>query len=324
MLWRKGSIKILALAAALLSPMVVHAETYPIRPVHIVVPYAAGGPTDVYARILGHNLSELLNQPFVIDNKPGAATMIGATAVAKAPKDGYTLLFSVLTTFTSNPHLYKDIAYKVEDFTPIAQAGMGFLVMAEYPALPPKTAQEMIKYLEANPGKVPMGSLGEGTSTSVIGRCFARSLGQKIREVPYRGSSEMDVALMAGQVGLAFDGLASVAAQNSAGTIRILAVASSRRSPLVPDVPTLAELGYKDCDGTAYWGLLGPAGLPRDVVATLNAAVRKSVAMDNFKSRQQMDGVLTETGSPEELGALIQRDYESWGRLLAPEAAKPQ
>lgn len=321
---RAMSSLLLACALLLLAPRVTRSEPYPNRPVHVVVPYAAGGPTDIYARVLGHDLSELLKQPFVIDNKPGAATMIGATAVARAPKDGYTLLFTVLTTFTSNPHLYKSMAYTTEDFTPIAQAGTGFLVLVANPSIPAKTIPELLTYLKANPGKVPMGSLGEGTSTSVVGRAFMRAIKMRVPEVPYRGSAEMDTALMAGQVAFAFDGLASVVAQNQAGTLRILAIASSKRSPVLPDVPTLAELGYPDCNGTAYWGLFGPAGLPADVVASLNDATVKAVGMDNFKTRQEADGVVPDTGTPAALSDLIRRDYQSWGRLIEPPTAKPE
>ena len=307
------------LAAVLLAaPSMSGAQTYPSRPVRVVVPYVAGGPTDVYARILSKNLSEIMGSPFIIDNKGGAATIIGAEAVAQAKNDGYTLLFTVLTTFSSNPALYKALPYKVDDFAPIANVAAGSFVLAINPSLPVKTVPEFVAYVKANPGKVAMGSLGIGTGPYIVGSTFARVAGLELIEVPYKGSAAAITDLLAGNIGVYFDGLASALAQHKAGKVRILAVSSPKRSPVIPDIPTFTEAGYPELAVSAYWALLAPAGTPKEIIARLNAATLKAANEEGFKSRLLSDGVTLETTTPDGLTELIRRDADAWQRLIRP------
>ena len=294
------------------------ADPYPSQPVKIVVPYVAGGPTDVYARGLGKNLAEALGTPVIVENKGGAATMIGAEAVARAPNDGYTLLFTVLTTFSSNPHLYKKMPYKIDDFAPISVVATGTFVIAVGPSMAAKNVGEFVAYSKSNPGKVAMGSLGIGTGPDMVGKTFARLAGLDLIDVPYKGSSAALNDLLGGNIAVYFDGLASALAQHKAGKLRILAVAGNKRSPVVPDVPTFAELGYTDLAVPVYWALFAPAGTPKDIVARLNAAAVKAANEDTFKSRLLADGVTVETTTPEGLAEVIRNDSESWKKLITP------
>jgi len=304
--------------AALATMPTLAADPYPSKPVKIIVPYVAGGPTDVYARMLAKNLGEALGQPFVVDNKGGAATIIGAEAAARAPNDGYTLMFTVLTTVSSNPLLYKKLPYKVEDFAPIGETATSTFVLATHPSVPAKTVPEFVSYVKANPGKVAMGSLGIGTGPYIVGRTFARVTGLDMIEVSYKGSAAAMTDLLGGQIGVYFDGLSSALPQYKAGKIRILAVASAKRNPTMPEVPTFAELGYPDLVFSAYWALFAPAGTPKDIVARLSAAAIKAANEDNFKSQLLAEGVPVETTTPEGLTDLIRRDTEAWQRAIVP------
>ena len=306
-------------AAALLAPSAVDAaDPYPTRPVKIVVPYVAGGPTDIYGRLLSKNLTEILGNQFIVDNKGGAATIIGAETVARALNDGYTLMFTVMTTVSSNPLLYQKLPYKVDDFVPIAEIATSTFVLAINPSLPVKTTAEFVAYVKANPGKVGMGSLGIGTGPYIVGKTFARVAGLDMIEVSYKGSAAAMTDLLGGNIGVFFDGLSSALPQYKAGKVRILAVASAKRNPAMPDVPTFAEQGYPDLVISAYWGLFAPAGTPKDIIAKLSAAAIKAANEDSFKSRLLNEGVPVETAGPEGLTDLIKRDTEAWRRAITP------
>lgn len=302
----------------------VSAADYPTQPIKVVVPYVAGGPTDVYARGIGRNLAAILGTPVVIENKGGAATIIGTEAVARAPNDGYTLLFTVMTPFSSNPHLYKKLPYKVEDFAPIANVATGTFVLAVNPSVPARSVAEFVAHARANPGKVAMGSLGVGTGPDMVGKTFARLAGLEFIEVPYKGSAAAITDLLGGSIQVYFDGLASALVHHNAGKVRILAVAGSKRSPVVPDVPSFSELGYPDLAILAYWSLYAPAGTPADVVARLNAATVKAAHEESFKARLLSDGVTVETSTPEGLVQIIRQDSESWKRLIGALRIAPQ
>jgi tripartite-type tricarboxylate transporter receptor subunit TctC len=309
----------LTIATALLGASAAGAaDPYPNKAVKVIVPYVAGGPTDVYARMLSKNMSDILGTPFIVDNKGGAATIIGAEVAARAPNDGYTLMFSVMTTLSSNPLLYKKLPYKVEDFTPIAEVAKSTFVLAVSPTLPAKTAQEFVAYVKANPGKVAMGSLGIGTGPYIVGKTFARVAGLDMIEVSYKGSAAAMTDLLGGNISVYFDGLSSALPQYNAGKVRVLAVASAKRNPAMPDVPTFAELGYQDLVISAYWAFFAPAGTPKDIVSKLSAAAIKSANDDTFKARLLAEGVTVETSTPEGLADLIKRDSEAWQRAITP------
>ena len=307
------------LATALLGATAAPAaDPYPTKPIKVIVPYVAGGPTDVYARMLSKSLSDSLGTPVIVENKGGAATIIGAEAAARSPNDGYTLMFSVLTTVSSNPLLYKKLPYKVEDFAPIAEVARSTFVLAMSPTLPVNTAQEFVTYVKANPGKVAMGSLGIGTGPYIVGKTLARVAGLDMIEVSYKGSAAAMTDLLGGSIGVFFDGLSSALPQYKAGKIKVLAVASPKRNPTMPDVPTFTELGFRDLEISAYWAFFAPAGTPKDILAKLAAAATTAANDDSFKNHLLSEGVTVETSTPEGLTDLIKRDTEAWQRAITP------
>ena len=295
------------------------AQTYPVKPVRIVVPYVAGGATDVYARVVGRGLSDQLGQQFFIENRPGAATIIGAQAVAQASKDGYTLLFTVSATMSANPRLYQQLSYKPEDFAPVGLMGSsdGWTI-AVHPSIPAKSIKEFVAFAKARPSQLVMGSLGPGSGPFLVGKTFERLAGLKFTEVSYKGSAEAMRDLLAGQISLYCDGIAGALQQHKAGKLRILAITGPKRSPQLPDAATLLESGYADLVVTNWWGLFAPVGTPADIVTRLNAALVKTVERDDFRARLANDGVNAESSTPAALGDMIKRDAGIWRRIIEP------
>ena len=300
------------------------AQPYPTKPVRIVVPYVAGGATDLYARLVGRSMSEYLGQQFFVDNRPGAATIIGAQAVAQAPKDGYTLLFTVSATLSANPHLHKQLSYKAEDFAPVGLMGVSHgWTISVHPSIPARTVKEFVALAKARPSTIVMGSLGPGTGPFLVGKTFERLAGVSFIEVSYRGSAEAMRDLLAGHIAMYCEGIAGAVHQHKAGKLRILAITGRQRSPELPDVPTLLESGYADLVVTNLWGLFAPAGTPTDVITRLNAAMVQTVERESFRSRLANDGVNAEASTPAALGELIKRDAEIWHRIIAPLRISP-
>lgn len=307
----------LALACYALAIECVMAQSYPEKPVRIVVPYVAGGATDLYARILSKNLSEVLDRTFVVDNRPGAATIVGAQAVAQALKDGYTLLFTVSATFSANPHLYKKLPYAVDDFTPVAMLGRSSgWTISLHPSLPARNIKDLIAFVKTRPEQVVMGSLGRGSGPYLVGKSFERLAGLKFVEVSYKGSAEAMRDLIAGHIAVYCDGLAGALPQHQAGKLRIVAISGPKRSSLVPEVPTLVESGYPELALTNFWALFAPAGTSPEIIKRLHAAAIKSADQENYRSRLTADGVVPETSTSAGLSEFVKRDTETWRRLI--------
>ncbi len=267
----------IALAAfATLAP----AQTpYPSKPIRIVVPFPAGGTTDILARAVAQRLTETLGQSVVVDNRPGAGGNIGAELVAKAAPDGYTLLMGTVGTHAINASLYAKMPYDhVRDFAPIILVAGVPNVLVVNPALPVNSVQELIAYGKANPGKLNFASSGNGTSIHLSGELFKTMTGVQMAHVPYKGSSPALVDLMGGQVQLMFDNLPSALPQIKAGKLKALAVTSAQRSTALPDVPTVIESGLPGFEASSWFGLLAPAGTPKDIIAKLNGEVAKWLA----------------------------------------------
>ncbi|CAN5701532.1 tripartite tricarboxylate transporter substrate binding protein [soil metagenome] len=311
-------------AMTLATSATAFAQTYPQRPVRIVVPYSPGGATDVYARIIAKNMSEMFKQPFVVDNKPGAATIVGAQAAATAPPDGYTLIFTVAATVTTNQFLYKKLPYKPEDFTPISLVGSSRYTLTINSNLPCKTIQEFVKYVKDRPGKTVMATLGSGSGGFLAARTFEKVYGLNMIEVPYKGSADALQALMAGTADLYPDGISGVLALHKAGKVRIVAVTSTERSPELPDVPTMVELGYPDFIVGNWFALLAPTGTPPDIINQLNAATVKIVAGDEFRGHLLANGIDPESSSPAQLAALIKRTSDVTQKILDQLNIPPQ
>ena len=312
-----GITRVFAAFAALVAGGAI-AQSYPEKPVRVVVPYVAGGATDIYARILSKNLAEVLGRPFIVDNRSGAATIVGAQAVAQAPKDGYTLLFTVSATFSANPHLYKKLPYSVEDFSPLAMVGRSSgWTISVHPSMPARNLKELVAFAKARPGEVVMGSLGRGSGPYLVGKSFERLAGLKLVEVSYKGSAEAMRDLIAGHIAVYCDGLSGALPQHQAGKLRIVAITGPKRSPLVPDVPTLAASGYPEMVLTNFWALLAPAGTPAEIIRRLQEAAIKAAEHESYRSRFIADAGIFETSGPSGLAEMIKRDTETWRRLIS-------
>jgi tripartite-type tricarboxylate transporter receptor subunit TctC len=291
------------------------AQTYPTRPVTIIVPFAPGGGSDSVARIVAAKLTEVLNVQFIVDNKGGGGTNIGNEAAARAKPDGYTLLLGQVT-LGINPTLYPKLGYDVRKFEPVAMIATTPTVLVVNPSLPAKSVQELIDLAKAKPGTLHFASGGNGTSVHLAGELFKRMMGVDLVHVPYRGSGPAVTDLLSGTVQMMFDTAPSASSHAKSGRLRALAVTGSARLPELPDVPTFAELGFKEFDAPAWYGLLAPAGTPASAIKVLNEAVDKVLNDPAVRKRLQDLGAEPSPGSPEQLRAFLDGELERWGRVI--------
>jgi tripartite-type tricarboxylate transporter receptor subunit TctC len=299
------------------------AQTYPTRPVHIIVGFSAGGPTDILARLMGQWLSERLGQPFVIEDRPGAATNIAAEAVAHAPPDGYTLLAAVSSN-TINPALYPDLNFNfIHDIAMIAGLTRSAEVLEVNPAIPAESVPELIAYVKANPGRLTLGSFGTGTISHIAGVLFKTEAGIEMVHVPYRGSAPLVVDLLAGQVSAAFDNLQSSIGYIKAGKLRALAVTSATRLPWLPDVPALGEFlpGY-EVEG--WIGIGAPKSTPVPIIERLNKEINAGLANPNIVARIADLASTALVASPAELDKLVVESTEKWGKVIRAAGIKAE
>ena len=301
-----------AFAAA---PRLVHAEDYPTRPVRMIVPFAPGGGTDLCAHLIGEWLAQRLGQPFLVINRTGAASNVGTDAVVKAAPDGYTLL-AFDPSAAINATLYDNLDFVfVRDIAPVALLMRTPILMAVHPAVPATTVAEFIAYAKANPGKINMSSGGVGSTPHVSGELFKMMTGVQLVHVPYRGSGPARVDLLAGQVQVMFDPIASSLGHVKAGQLRALAVASTTRSEVLPDVPTIAETvpGY---ESDTWYGIGAPAGTPPAIVERLNREINAGLGDPKLKARLAELGGTVVTGPPGDFRRLIGAETEKWGKVV--------
>ena len=313
----------LALSAAFACPVKAQ-ESYPSKPVRILVSFAAGGPTDQVARIVGAKLTDLLGQTFIVENKTGAGGNIGADVVAKAAPDGYTLLMATVSTHAINPGLYKNMPYDpVKDFTPVMQVGVTPCVLAVNPSLPVKNVQELIALLKANPGKYSYGSSGMGSILHLCGEQFKTAAGGlKAVHVPYRGSAPMMTDLVGGQISFAFDALPTVLPQVQGGKIRAIGGGMAARARAMPDLPTLQEQGVPGFECYTWNAILAPAYTPAPVVSVLSDAIRKALADPVIFKRLEDAGVdPTPDSTPEKLAEFIKTELAKWSPIIKASGA---
>ena len=312
----RQTLRATAAITLFLAASLAQAQAWPSRPVKLVVPFSPGGFTDVVARILGQKLTESLGQPVVIENKPGAGSTIGSDYVAKSKPDGYTLVM-VSTTQVSSPWLYKSMPYDVfKDFTPIMKLVEGPYVLIANPKLPVKSVADLLALAKAQPGKLDYASSGNGSAQHLVGAMFATMGGVQINHVPYKGSGQAMQDIVGGQVQLGFVGMPNALPYIPSGRLRALAVTTRKRSPDLPDVPTMDEAGIKGYDATIWLGLLGPAGLPRDIVTRLNNEITKALSSAETRKLILAAGVEVSTSSPEEFTALLRSEYDKWGKVV--------
>ena len=318
-------LTILALAAAALAAPVAQAqEAWPPKTVTIVVPFTAGGTTDMFARIFGQAMQQKTGSAFVVENKAGAGGNIGTAAVAKAPKDGSTLLVGTVSTHAINPFLYKNIAHDTEkDFQPVSLFARLPNLLVVNPKIPAKNVSELVDYLKQNPGKLNYGSSGAGTSTHLAAELFQMMTGTKMNHLPYRSSNDVMNALAGGHIDLAFDNMTLAWPQAQAGNVRALAVTSKDRSPTAPDVPSLAD-SLPGFEATSWHGLFVPAGTPRPVVERLAAEVK--AIFDNPEQKKKLTeiGAVAAPMSPEEFVAFISGERRKWQEVVKASGAQIQ
>jgi tripartite-type tricarboxylate transporter receptor subunit TctC len=297
------------------------AQTYPNRPVRLIVGAPPGGPNDVHARLIGQWLSERLGQPFIVENRAGAGTNLGTEVVVRAPADGYTLLFASSPN-AINATLYRNLNFDfLRDIAPVAGMSRGRLVMAVNPSFPAKTVPDFINYAKANPNKISMASAGNGTPQHVAGELFKMMAGVQMIHVPYRGEAPALTDLIGGQVQMMFGTIVGLLGYFRAGTVHPLAVTSAARSDALPDVPTVGDFisGY---EVTTWGGIVAPKGTPSEIIEKLNAAIIAGLASPGLKARYADLGVTASPGTPEEFGKFITHDTEKWAKVIKFSGAK--
>jgi tripartite-type tricarboxylate transporter receptor subunit TctC len=314
-----GAGACLASGAALAQP-----AAYPTRPVRVIVPFTPGGTTDIFARLVGEKLSQSLGQQFVIENRGGAGGNIGTDAVAKAEPDGYMLVMGTVGTHAINPSLYAKMPYNaLTDFAPIAYvAGVPNLMVVSPKKVKATTVQEFIAEAKATPGKFTMASSGNGTSIHLSGELFKQMTGIEMPHVPYRGSGPAVNDLIGGQVDVMFDNLPSSIEHVRGGNLRALAVTSAKRSPAVPDKPTLAEAGLPQFEATSWFALFAPKDTPPEITNKLNQEVRKALETPELQKRFADLGGEIQPMSPDELMAYVRSEHEKWAKVVKASGAK--
>jgi tripartite-type tricarboxylate transporter receptor subunit TctC len=304
--------------AGLMVAIAAVAQPYPNKPIRLVVPYPPGGGTDFFARTLGAKLADVLGQQVIIENKPGAATIVGAEGVAKAAPDGYTVLLGDTGTFAVNPTLYKKLSYDpIKDFEPVTMTGRFALLLVTNPSVPAKDVQELIALAKGKPGSLNYGSPGPGSPHHLAMEMFRQRAGVEVVHVPYKGAAPAVQDLIGGQIPMMFLDLAAGGPLIKSGKVKALAVAAPKRIAPLPDLPTIAESGIDGFEAWAWQGLVVPAKTPADGVAKLNDAYRKAIADPAVRQKIVEAGIDPLEGTPQQLVDYIASEKVKWAKVIA-------
>jgi tripartite-type tricarboxylate transporter receptor subunit TctC len=299
------------------------AQGYPNKSVRIIVPFAAGGPADLYAREIGGKLQGALGQPFVIENRPGGGAIVGTDAAAKSAPDGYTLLM-MSNTHTVNESLFAEKPYVLlRDLAPVAPVNYSDLVMVVHPSVPAETLAEFIALAKRKPGELNYASSGPGTPYHMAGELFKSMAKVDVLHVPYKGSSGARTDVLGGQVQMMFDAITTMAPQVRAGRLRALATSGKERSTVLPEVPTLDEAGVPGYDAVIWLGIMAPSGTPRPIIERLNAEITRATNSPELKEAWAKQGAVAMSMTPEQFGRFIGADIEKWARIVKISGAKP-
>ena len=292
--------------------------TYPNKPIRLIVPFTPGGSTDILARAIGLELTKAWGQPVVIDNIAGAGGSIGADKAAKSAADGYTLLMGHIGTLAVNPSLYPDLPYKpLKDFAPVAWVARVPNVLVVHPSVPARTLKEFVALAKSKPGALNYGSGGNGSAANLATEYFKLQTGTSLLHIPYKGTVPATTDLIGGQIQVLFTGAPAVLAHIKSGQLRALAVSSPQRLESLPDVPTVAESGYKGFEADQWYGVVAPTGTPKDIVARLNAQINKTLAAPELKARLNSEGAIATPTTPEAFGSLIKTEIARWKPVIS-------
>ena len=325
---KRLSSRLVGLAAVwFLFPCSSFAQAFPSKPIKWIVPFPAGGPTDSFSRPVAKKMSELVGQPVIVENIPGAGASIGMDRLAKSPPDGYTIGLATTGTHCINPHVYgKRLPHDpLKDFTPLTLAVKYTNVLVVNPKVPAKNVQELVAYAKANPGKVYFGSAGNGSSNHLSGELLKYITGSPMTHVPYKGSAPALTDVIAGNLTFMFDILVTVLPQVQAGKVRPLAVTSEKRSPYAADIPTMAESGvsgFTEAGSDLWFGIVGPAGITKAIAQTLNARLIEAMQTSEVRERMSAQAFELWTSTPEEFARVIRRDYDKWGKIVKAAGVK--
>ncbi len=310
-------------AAALFAPVGAHADSWPSKPLKLIVPYPPGGAADTVGRIYADALTEALKQPVVVENKPGAGTAIAADYVATAPADGYTLNLVPTGQLTVLPHIAKNLKFDpFKSFAPVSLLAYTSVVIAANNDVPAKDLKALVTQAKAAPGKFSYSSSGSGTIIHLAGEYFRLTTGTELLHVPFKGSAPAVTAVLGGEVNLAVDTLTILAPQIKGGKLRGLAIASRERSPLLPDVPTVAESGYPGFEVTSWFGLNVAAGTPAEIVSRLNAEIAKAAASPTVKEKLAVQGLEPWASTPAQFAEQLRSDYDKYGKVVRESGTK--
>ena len=300
------------------------AQDYPSHPIKMIVPFGAGGPTDIFTRLLAEELRKALKQPFVLENRPGAGTIIGTEAAAKSPPDGYTLLM-ISATQTTTETLVPSKPYKLlRDFVPVASLLNSELVMVVHPSVPVNTVKDFIALAKSKPGALNYASSGVGSNYHMAGELFKNLTGTNILHVPYKGSSGARNDIISGQIEMMFDSVPSMAPMIQAGRVKALGTTGKMRSAILPDVPTLSEAGVPGYEATIWIGVMAPAGTPQPIVTLLNTEINKILARADVVEAWTKQGATAMSMTPEQFGDYVQSEIDKWARVINANGINPE
>ena len=314
-----------AVAIALLEPALVRAQaqSYPSKPIRLVVPFTPGGPNDILARLIGQKMSEAWGQQVIVDNKPGGATVIGTEYAAKSPPDGYTLLIVSPTTAT-NPSLMRKLPYDtLRDLAPVVLLATSPNVLVVHPSLPAKSVRDLLAVARKRPGEVTFGSGGNGTSTHLAGEILALGGGVKMVHVPYKGAAPATLGVLSGEVSFQFGSILPLTPHIKAGRLRAIAVSSLERASILPDVPPVADT-LPGFEASPFHGIVVPAGTPRDVILKLNQEIARIMNLPESRERLEQEGTEVRTGTPDQFDAFFRAEIDKWAKVIRRVGLQPR
>ena len=318
-----GLYRVLCGVALALPALLAYGQSYPSRPIRVILSVPAGATPDVTARLLTPGVSHILGQQLVVDNRPGAGGIIGADIAAKAPADGYTIFISSPGALTILPHLRRNLPYDtLRDFTPVSLISIGPFVLITNPGLPVKSVQELIALAKAQPGKLNYASAGNGVANHLAMELFKQMTGVDIVHVPYKGAPQAVTDVVAGNMNMMFNSIAPIVGHIKAERVRVLGIASAKRSPQLPDVPTISEAGVPGFEAVNWFGLFAPAKTPKPIIARLNAAVVKVLHTEDMRAQYAKLGADVVGSSPQEFAAYVRRDIAKYADIVKRSGAR--